>query len=85
MSLCLLAWTSENGGCACLFDLNQWYKEQMPSVCDWRTSPSFLACLPLSESLLLDVWLNASSVCPFNSIQRPEEHFYPTSLTFGKN
>lgn len=84
LSLCLLAWSSRTNAHVCVFDLNQWYKEQMPSMCDWRQFPSYLAIFPIENTVPLDVWIDQSSVTPFNSIQRPEEHFYPSSLSFSK-
>ncbi|XP_055317176.1 protein ELYS homolog [Sitodiplosis mosellana] len=82
-SLCLLAWTNRMSSFVLVFDLNQWYKEQMPRMCDWRDYPSYLAPFPVEiGDAPLDIWLNPKSVVTFNSIQRPEEHFYPTSLSF---
>lgn len=82
-SLCLLAWTNRISSFVLVFDLNQWYKEQMPRVCDWRDYPSYLAPFPIEiADAPLGIWLNPKSVVTFNSIQRPEEHFYPTSLSF---
>lgn len=85
LSLCLLGWTSKRSSSAVLiFDLNQWYKEQMPHVCDWREYPSYLAPFPIAgNDIPLDIWLNQKSIATFHSIQRPEEHFYPTSLSFN--
>lgn len=84
LSLCLLGWsTKTNGSHLLLFDLNQWYKEQMPEVCNWKEYPSYLAPFPIDgNELALDIWIDPRSVSTFNSIQRPEEHFYPTSLSF---
>lgn len=82
-SLCLLGWTNKTSSFVLIFDLNQWYKEQMPRVCDWRDYPSYLAPFPIEiDERPLDIWLNSKTVAIFNSIQRPEEHFYPTSLSF---
>lgn len=82
LSLCLLAWTNRVSSFVLIFDLNQWYKEQMPRICDWRDYPSYLAPFPVEiNDAPLDIWLNSKSVAAFNSIQRPEEHFYPTSLS----
>lgn len=82
-SLCVLAWANRISSFVLVFDLNQWYKEQMPKVCDWRDYPSYLAPFPIEISdEPLSIWLNPQSVGTFNSIQRPEEHFYPTSLSF---
>lgn len=84
LSLCLLGWSQKSTGAhILLFDLNQWYKEQMPEVCNWRENPSYLAPFPVDgNELALELWIDAKSVATFNSIQRPEEHFYPTSLSF---
>lgn len=83
LTLCLLAWTSSSGTYVCVFDLNQWYKQHMPDTCDWRSSPTFLAIFPLGKQSVLDVWMNGITVTPFSSLNRPEEHFYPSSLSFG--
>lgn len=84
LSLCLLAWaTKTNETFIMVFDLNQWYKEQMPHVCDWTEYPSYLAPFPMSnDNVPLDIWINPKTIATFNSTQRPEEHFYPTSLSF---
>lgn len=83
LTLCLLSWTSSSGAFVCVFDLNQWYKQQLPDTCDWRASPTFLAIFPLGKQPVLDVWMNGVTVTPFSSLNRPEEHFYPSSLSFG--
>lgn len=84
LSLCLLGWTTPEANTFILvFDLNQWYKEQMPNICNWKEYPSYLAPFPIEDKEVpLDIWINQRSVATFNSIQRPEEHFYPTSLSF---
>lgn len=86
LSLCVLSWrrSGDVGSQVCVFDLNQWYKEQMPDSCDWRKANSFLAVFPLQGLDGLDVWMDATTVTPFSSIQRPEEHFWPASLNFGE-
>lgn len=86
LSLCVLSWrrSAEVDTQVCVFDLNQWYKEQMPDSCDWRKANSFLAVFPLQGLEALDVWMDAPTVTPFSSIQRPEEHFWPASLNFGE-
>jgi hypothetical protein len=86
LTLCLLSWsTSRNTVNTLVFDLNQWYKEEMPPACDWRNQPNYIAVFPVeANNLTLSVLLENESLIPFNSIQRPEEHFYPNSLTFGK-
>lgn len=82
LRLCLLVWTARGKSLICVFDLNQWYKEQMPEFCDFRQHPTYLALFQ-ENTVSLDVWMNQRTVTPFSSIQRPEEHFYPASLSFG--
>uniref|UniRef100_A0A336LLA0 CSON013661 protein n=1 Tax=Culicoides sonorensis TaxID=179676 RepID=A0A336LLA0_CULSO len=82
LTLCLIAWITNSGSTLMIFDLNQWYKEQMPEIGYWRRYPSYTAIFPLEEVKPLDVWLDEDLIVPFNSIQRPEEHFYPNSLSF---
>lgn len=87
LSLCVLSWRRSGDVASsqvCVFDLNQWYKEQMPDSCDWRKPNSFLAVFPLQGLDALDVWMDAATVTPFSSIQRPEEHFWPASINFGE-
>lgn len=83
LRLCLLVWTARARTHVCVFDLNQWYKEQMPDICDLLQHSTYLAVFELDNTMPLDVWMNQSTVTPFSSIQRPEEHFYPSSLSFG--
>lgn len=65
-----------------IFDLNQWYKEEMPNAGDWRQKLKYVAVFEQQDCNALDVIINENSVFPFNSILRPEEHFYPNSLSF---
>uniref|UniRef100_A0A1B0DF59 ELYS beta-propeller domain-containing protein n=1 Tax=Phlebotomus papatasi TaxID=29031 RepID=A0A1B0DF59_PHLPP len=82
-SICMLSWGSvDRSGRILVFDLNQWYKDQMPEYLEWQEKANFLAIFPLTRESLRNVWLDENSVTAFNSIQRPEEHFYPNSLTF---
>ena len=83
ITLCLLSWMSADKLIyIILFDLNQWYKEQMPNVGDWREMPSYIAAFPLGTGNPIDICIDNNSIATFNSIQRPEEHFYPNSLCF---
>lgn len=84
LTLNVLGWTSPitNRSNIMVFDLNQWYKEEMPSVGDWRKPLKYVAVYELHDCTAIDVILNEHSVFPFNSILRPEEHFYPNSLSF---
>lgn len=85
--LCALAWfsTQEEKNKLLLFDLNQWYKEEMPFSITNQKCPSYLAGYVLSgRQCALSTYLNPSTVAHFNSLQRFEEHFYPNSLSFGE-
>lgn len=84
LTLNLLAWSvpSRKTTTMLLFDLNQWYKMEMPSVGDWRTKPKYVSVFEKEDTIGLDTFISESSVFPFNSILRPEEHFYPNSLSF---
>lgn len=80
--VCLLAWRTERKTCMLmLFDLNQWYKEQMPWVGNWRDMPRYVAIYPLNEDPMA-VRLDLKSLSWFNSLDRPEEHFYPTAMGY---
>jgi hypothetical protein len=84
LTLNVLAWTAPARKTTniMIFDLNQWYKEEMPNVGDWRVQLKYVAVFELQNCTSLDVIVNEHSVFPFNSIMRPEEHFYPNSLSF---
>ncbi|XP_055842207.1 uncharacterized protein LOC129909201 [Episyrphus balteatus] len=84
ISLCAIVWKQEQETQTevLLFDINQWYKEEMPYVGDWREDPSYLASFVLPGLSCLDMYFNPNTISLFNSIQRPEEHFYPISLSF---
>lgn len=82
LTLCAISWITNTSCTLMVFDLNQWYKEQMPEVGDWRAFSTYTAIFPLGEICPLDIWLDEDLIVPFNSIQRPEEHFYPNSLSF---
>lgn len=83
LTINLLAWTSptRNRTNIMVFDLNQWYKEEMPNVGDWRNSLKYTVVFEI-PNISLDIMLDNNSLMPFNSILRPEEHFYPNSLSF---
>lgn len=83
LTLNVFAWTTASKKTnIMIFDLNQWYKEEMPNVGDWRLQLKYAAVFELQNCSSLDVIMNEHSVFPFNSILRPEEHFYPNSLSF---
>lgn len=89
-SLCALTWYShvEEKNKLLLFDLNQWYKEEMPFSINWQENPSYIAayilCKTPFDGVSLDFQLTTNTIANFNSLQRCEEHFYPNSLSFGK-
>ncbi|XP_067636779.1 protein ELYS homolog [Eurosta solidaginis] len=83
--LCALTWYSalEEKNKLLIFDLNQWYKEEMPYSISQQKCPSYLAGYVLSgRQCALSAYLNPNTVSHFNSLQRYEEHFYPNSLSF---
>ncbi|CAL7942474.1 unnamed protein product [Xylocopa violacea] len=86
-SLLLISTTSRN----LLFDLNQWYKEQMPhTVSDCKNPNSILACYNMKHRSS-DVTNNDIISCayvprslqefPNSSLSSSEELFYPNSLS----
>jgi hypothetical protein len=78
-----------------VFDLNQWYKEQMPGrtvkgqVSTYMTIFSLDDVVEASASTanstnpLLDVRVDPASLSQFTAVQSLEEHFYPSALAFG--
>lgn len=83
LTLCIIGWATPNkGSFLMVFDLNQWYKEQMPEIDNWTSFPSYTATFPLGDILPLDIFVDPTQVTPFVSVQRPEEHFHPNSLSF---
>jgi hypothetical protein len=83
LTINLLAWTSplQKQTHVMLFDLNQWYKQEMPSVDDWRNPLKYVVVFEIPHASY-DVICDYDSLAPFNSITRPEEHFHPNSLRF---
>lgn len=90
ITLCLFLWHSHCAGAdtqssLLVFDLDQWYKQQMPDFIDIRkTRNNCIALFKLTDKSLFDFWLDPITLTSFNSVQRPEEHFYPNSLSFGE-
>ncbi|XP_037808264.1 protein ELYS homolog [Lucilia sericata] len=83
--LCAISWLSvlEGKNKLLIFDLNQWYKEEMPFVLEYGKHPNYLAGYILNgECTGLHALLNPNNIAHFNSMQRFEEHFYPNSLSF---
>ncbi|KAH8266356.1 hypothetical protein KR038_001138 [Drosophila bunnanda] len=83
--LAILSWRSdsERKNKLVLFDMNQWYKDEMPEGVNPYDKPNYLVGyilngLPTGLALLL----RPTSILHFVALQRYEEHFYPNSLTF---
>lgn len=102
LALCNIVWTSWNSQNAatletyfCMFDLNQWYKEQMPGSTQLTDADcnSYISCVSLStlpspvsqrscSNDLLDVRINPNTFSQFVCAQRLEEHYFPSALAF---
>uniref|UniRef100_A0A1A9WWP1 ELYS-like domain-containing protein n=1 Tax=Glossina brevipalpis TaxID=37001 RepID=A0A1A9WWP1_9MUSC len=66
-----------------LFDLIQWYKDEMPYTLEYNQQSNCLAGYILNGCYSgLQTWLNPDTMCHFNSVQHSEEHFYPSALIF---
>ncbi|XP_070136349.1 protein ELYS homolog isoform X2 [Drosophila bipectinata] len=83
--LAILSWHShaERRNKLVLFDINQWYKDEMPPSVRHRETPHYLAGYILSglpKGLALE--LRPNTILHFISLHRFDEHFYPESLTF---
>ncbi|XP_056636381.1 protein ELYS [Diorhabda sublineata] len=97
LALCLVSWVvwyskSDTQTCCILFDLNQWYKAQMPNFTNWKDCTNYLLTVGISDSIYLNghktatissILLENKSLSQFIGVQRLEEHFYPTSLNFN--
>ncbi|XP_046867323.1 protein ELYS homolog isoform X2 [Drosophila willistoni] len=84
--LLVLCWYSEpeERNKMMLFDINQWYKDEMPYLIRLRDKPNCLAAFVLSERkhMGFGLQLKPSSILHFESLNRFDMHFYPNSLTF---
>ncbi|KAH8421460.1 hypothetical protein KR009_008313, partial [Drosophila setifemur] len=83
--LAILSWHSnkERKNKLVLFDINQWYKDEMPPHVRPHEQPHYLAGYILSGLPTgLALQLCSNSIMHFVSLQRFDEHFYPDSLTF---
>ncbi|XP_066159044.1 protein ELYS isoform X2 [Euwallacea fornicatus] len=86
LALCLISWlvwdeSREINTCVLVFDLNQWYKEQMPRVPNWLHCSNYMTKSSVSGRSF-DVKMDTKSLRQFMGIQRLEEYFCPTSLSF---
>ncbi|XP_004932919.1 protein ELYS isoform X1 [Bombyx mori] len=94
LNICQLVWEcwGENPNSSLqygmlLFDLDQWYKDQMPETYSLESNAfmSVIWCPELSAggSTMLDVRLDPHSVAVYCHATRLEEHFYPNSLQYN--
>ncbi|PZC82345.1 hypothetical protein B5X24_HaOG210648 [Helicoverpa armigera] len=94
LNICQIVWEcwGENANSSSqygmlLFDLDQWYKDQMPAT--WRLeSTAFMSVTWVGEAwaaaaVALDVRLDPSSLAVYSHATRLEEHFYPNSLQYS--
>lgn len=72
-----------------LFDINQWYKAQMPStITHLKVSNSYASFVKLPHNVsCLDFNISDKTLRPFgyNFRNNVEELYYPSSIYFGKN
>lgn len=77
---------SDPESCLFLFDINQWYKAQMPSTISHLMSNSYASFVKLPHrGRYLDLKVSQKTLRPFNYIFRhnTEELYYPSSIYFG--
>ncbi|XP_053606157.1 protein ELYS-like [Plodia interpunctella] len=91
LNICQLVWEiwGENANASpqygmIIFDLDQWYKDQMPSTCRLESSPFMSAnnMGTLACGSALDSRLAPHTVTPYSHCTRLEQHFYPNSLQY---
>lgn len=89
LSLCLFAWQTIDTDCksllrVALFDLDRWYKEEMPQ----SGTGSYIVVFHLEDTLhlstnpVLDVVVDESSLQPYRSDTGHEEYYRPSALSF---
>ncbi|KAK9888484.1 hypothetical protein WA026_000735 [Henosepilachna vigintioctopunctata] len=93
VSICVIVWKAlcESGifTYMSLFDLNQWYKAQLPNTLDHECS-SYMITLCVTDVIdtteensdIYDLAVNKNSINQFMGIQRLEEHYHPSALSF---
>jgi hypothetical protein len=73
---------SKNETIVTLFDLNQWYKEQMPSRGSTAQSP-FIHSVTVRKGPALALSVKPSTFSIYNFINSLEQHYYPSALSYG--
>ncbi|XP_065163012.1 LOW QUALITY PROTEIN: protein ELYS homolog [Atheta coriaria] len=93
-ALCMMVWNvrcheHKSHTYLSLFDLNQWYKEQMPNLAYQQHYMNYMTHLCLTEGnapkdyAILDAQIDPSSIDPYVGANRLEEHYRPSSLAFN--
>ncbi|CAG9771850.1 unnamed protein product [Ceutorhynchus assimilis] len=87
LELCLISWLFWDkdkiaNTAVLIFDLNQWYKAQMPATPNWLHCSNYIIKNSMDKKMI-SIKMNRESLRQFMGIQRPEEHFCPTSLSFN--
>lgn len=73
-----------------VFDMNQWYKAQMPDQCyDLRYSLPFINFVLLDRiserrNAIMDMRIRKDTIQQFLTFNLSEEYSYPSSLSFGE-
>ncbi|KAJ8980297.1 hypothetical protein NQ317_005217 [Molorchus minor] len=92
LALCVISWTiwynqNELKTNTLLFDLNQWYKEQMPDFTNWSGCSNYMLRINVSDLAAMTgrkgaPFLDVKMDKKFIGVQRLEEHFCPSALSF---
>ncbi|XP_028163757.1 protein ELYS-like isoform X4 [Ostrinia furnacalis] len=93
LNICQLVWEcwGDNANASSqygmlLFDLDQWYKDQMPATYRLESNVFMSASwcsLAAGACVTLDVRLEPASVAPYAHATRLEEHLYPNSIQYN--
>lgn len=85
LKICFLTWccAQKKKTYTMVFDLNQWYRAQLPSYADFRNYSLKYAVVFEINDMAMDISCDTNMLTAFDSIERPEEHFLPTSLSFN--
>lgn len=73
-----------------VFDMNQWYKAQMPHQCYVGYAVPFINFMLLEhvserKGTILDMRIKKDTIQQFLSFNLSEEYSYPSSLSFGND
>lgn len=84
MKICVISWLSMplKKSFVMIFDLNQWYKAEIPSYGNWLEKELKYAPVFELPKIAVHVYCDEKMMIPFDSIDRAEEHFLPLSHSF---